>query len=144
MPRSEWHSPLLRRSTFTQIACGTRLHDFCRRGFSVCTVSIITLVSTMERAILRVASVPPIPCMFMSIMNNINGIGATPFHSILAAAGLTDNFNPFISSRMRRIPARTSSWSSTRRTLIKGIISRIRDNATDSLSHTYYRVFSSL
>ncbi len=39
---------------------------------------------------------------------------------------------------MRRIPARTSSWSSTRRTLIKGIISRIRDNATDSLSHTYY------
>jgi hypothetical protein len=33
---------------------------------------------------------------------------------------------------MRRIPARTSSWSSTRRTLIKGIISRMRDNATDT------------
>jgi hypothetical protein len=57
--------------------------------------------------------------------HHIGGVSAAPFYGIFATAAFTGNFNTFISSRMRRIPARTSSWSSTRRTLIKGNVSRI-------------------
>ncbi|WP_205602181.1 hypothetical protein, partial [Klebsiella pneumoniae] len=46
------------------------------------------------------------------------------------------NFNQRVSLGRNDLLIRTFP----RRTLIKGIISRMRDNATDTLSPTYYRV----
>ncbi len=40
--------------------------------------------------------------MFISI-SDVNGVSTAPFYRILSAARFTDNFMPFMSSRMRRI-----------------------------------------
>ena len=86
---------------------------------------MMILTSAVERAILRVASRPPMPGILMSISTTSTAFAR---HHLTASSphdASPTTFIPFISSRMRRIPARTSSWSSTRRTLIKGNVSRI-------------------
>ncbi len=97
-------------------------------------------ISSVERAILRVASRPPMPGILMSISTT-----STAFvrHHLTASSphdASPTTFIPFISSRMRRIPARTSSWSSTSRTLIKGISPEIGITLL-IVSHSYISGF---
>jgi hypothetical protein len=67
---------------------------------------------------------PPIPGMFISISTTSAELARHHFTASSPQHASPATLIP-LSSRMRRIPARTSSWSSTRRTLIKGNVSRI-------------------
>lgn len=94
----------------------------------------------VERAILRVASRPPMPGILMSISTTSTAFAR---HHLTASSphdASPTTFIPFISSRMRRIPARTSSWSSTSRTLIKGISPEIGITLL-IVSHSYISGF---
>ena len=101
---------------------------------------MMILTSAVERAILRVASRPPMPGILMSISTTSTAFAR---HHLTASSphdASPTTFIPFISSRMRRIPARTSSWSSTSRTLIKGISPEIGITLL-IVSHSYISGF---
>lgn len=96
------------------ISCGTR--DFTRR-LKTANARILMSISTTSTAFAR--------------------------HHLTASSphdASPTTFIPFISSRMRRIPARTSSWSSTSRTLIKGISPEIGITLL-IVSHSYISGF---
>lgn len=96
------------------ISCGTR--DFARR-LKTANAGILMSISTTSTEFVR--------------------------HHLTASSphdASPTTFIPFISSRMRRIPARTSSWSSTSRTLIKGISPEIGITLL-IVSHSYISGF---